>query len=150
MNRLKIQHNDIVSCKPNRGHSTDAGIDLYIPSNWNHGMPMQLEWGDDILIDTGIKIDVPEGWAGIIFNKSGVATKKGLQVGACVVDTGYQGNVHIHLTKTTKGKIVLHPGEKVVQLIMVPIGLPFLEIHENNIFEKFSQRGKGGFGSTGT
>ena len=79
---------------PKRANNTDAGIDFFVPETAG---TITLTPGDSCLIASGIKVNVPEGYALVAFNKSGVATKKGLQVGACVVDCGYQGEVHIHL-----------------------------------------------------
>jgi dUTPase len=72
-----------------------------------HGLV--LKQGERCLIPSGIKVDVPAGHALIAFNKSGVAVKKGLDVGACVVDVGYQGQVHISLTNPKSGRFPVVP-----------------------------------------
>ena len=133
---------------PTRANSTDAGIDFFVPDDFD---TVQLESQQSILIPSGIKVNVPKGYALIAFNKSGVATKKHLQVGAAVVDCGYQGEVHIHLTNVGWDPTEINPGDKIVQFILLPLGNPELEcIEESKLYEEESDRGSGGFGSTGT
>ena len=133
---------------PKRANDTDAGIDFFVPENAG---TIKLTPGDSCLIASGIKVNVPKGYALVAFNKSGVATKKGLQVGACVVDCGYQGEVHIHLVNIGQEYTQLLPGDKVVQFVLLKLGNPILEeVSEENLYEEESNRGDGGFGSTGT
>ena len=133
---------------PNRANATDAGIDFFIPND----MPkIELRSGDKCLIPSGIKVDVPEGYALIAFNKSGVATGGELQVGACVVVCGYQGEVHFHLFNYGNNVVWLHPGEKIIQFVLLPLGDPAVEeVKEKDLYTEVSSRGEGGFGSTGT
>jgi len=131
---------------PTRGTSQSAGIDFYVPDDFN---PVLLDVGNDICIPSGIKANVPAGYALIAFNKSGVALKAGLQVGACVVDEDYQGEIHLHMmaTKMTRVK----PGQKLVQFILLPVNYSNVEeVSEEELFENETERGDGGFGSTGT
>ena len=67
---------------PTRANSTDAGIDFFIPNDYEG---TDLVPGESAFIPSGVKVNVPEGFALIAFNKSGVAVKKNLHVGACVV-----------------------------------------------------------------
>ena len=133
---------------PTRANPTDAGIDFFIPND----MPkVEIRSGDKCLIPSGIKVDVPEGYALIAFNKSGIATGRELQVGACVVDCGYQGEVHFHLFNYGNNVVWLHPGEKIVQFVLLPLGDPAVEeVKEKDLYTEVSSRGEGGFGSTGT
>ena len=139
---------------PKRANSTDAGIDFFIPNDWedtdlmsNHKTILP---GQSVLIPSGIKVNVPEGYALVAFNKSGIATKKGLQVGACVVDCGYQGEVHIHLTNVGGPACHVSPGDKIVQFLLLPLGSPEIEeVPDDELFAEVSLRGEGGFGSTG-
>lgn len=134
---------------PTRGTEFSAGIDFYIPED--------LEWeiktlrpNESVLIPSGIKCIVPTYHALIAFNKSGVATKKGLQVGACVVDADYQGEIHIHLTNVSKSECHIRAGEKIVQFILIPILHTDIELIEASYLHiEESSRGEGGFGSTG-
>jgi dUTPase len=79
---------------PSRAHQYDAGIDFYVPADYRAD---GIEPGHAKKIPSGIKADVAVGMALVAFNKSGVATKHGLQVGACVVDSGYEGEIHLHV-----------------------------------------------------
>ena len=133
---------------PVRANTTDAGIDFFIPEDVEGRI---IEPQESVLIPSGVKVNVPEGHALIAFNKSGVATKKNLQVGACVVDCGYQGEVHIHLTNAGFESTTINPGDKIIQLVFVKLGDPLVElVQETELYELESSRGSGGFGSTGT
>ena len=133
---------------PTRANPTDAGIDFFVP---NDQKPVVLNPGESVFIPSGIKVNCPEGYALIAFNKSGIAVKKSLHVGACVVDNGYQGEVHINLTNVGDETRVIRPGDKIVQFVLLPLGDPSVElVDENNLYESVSSRGEGGFGSSGT
>lgn len=133
---------------PSRAHSTDAGIDVYSP---NDEPTYALNIGDSVLINTGIKFEVPKGYMLTAFNKSGIATKKGLLVGASVVDSMYSGCVHVNLHKVSGGTTYIKPGEKIVQFILIPISSCSLEeIEEKDLYNGIeTERGEGGFGSSG-
>jgi dUTP pyrophosphatase len=133
---------------PSRGTSQSAGIDLYIPNDFQESTILP---GQSILIPSGLKINVPENHAFIAFNKSGVATKKGLQVGACVIDEDYQGEVHIHLVNVGDIGQVIKPGDKIIQCVLLPVVYESVEMvtSESDLWEgKVTERGEGGFGST--
>lgn len=134
---------------PTRGTSQSAGIDFFIPDDWNDGLSLCMNPNTSVLIPSGIKVNVPEGYALIAFNKSGIATKKNLQVGACVVDEDYQGEVHIHMTNVGKEPVTIAPGDKIVQFILLPVlyAQP-VEVPIKELYEQETERGAGGFGST--
>lgn len=134
---------------PSRSNSVDAGIDFRIPASYPK---TEIKPNESILIPSGIKVDVPEGWALIFMNKSGIAAKRKLLVGAQVIDTGYQGECHINLHNVGSESVFIEGGEKIVQGIMIPIGLHNpKETPENEMWlDKLSTRGAGGFGSTGS
>jgi len=142
---------------PSRGTPQSAGIDFYIPDQWNAGVAYELAPGERILIPSGLKLNVPAGNVLIAFNKSGITTKKGLIVGACVVDEDYQGEVHLSIINTNQsnGKhhpsfITLVPGEKIMQFILLPVNYEGVEeVTIENLYEGTTERGEGGFGSTG-
>jgi dUTPase len=100
-------------------------------------------------------MDIPAGWALIFFNKSGISVKFGLVVGAQVIDHAYQGEIHMNVINTNnENPVYIEEGDKLVQGILLPIGLHPLE--EATLEEMFqeeemipSTRGDGGFGSTG-
>lgn len=134
---------------PQKAHYCDAGFDFFIPNDFGKRI---LPPGSDILIPSGIKVDVPEGYALIAMNKSGVATKQKLRTGAAVVDQNYSGEVHIHLFNDGTYDVILDGGMKIVQFVLVRIGNhQAFEISQDEYEErmKSSDRGEGGFGSTG-
>lgn len=134
---------------PSRGTPQSAGIDFFIPQDFNGGLPKFLRPNQNALIPSGIKVNVPEGYALIAFNKSGVATKKNLYVGACVVDEDYQGEVHIHVTNVGQEDVEIAPGDKIMQFILIPVlyAKP-IEVPIDELYESDTERGAGGFGST--
>jgi dUTP pyrophosphatase len=135
---------------PSRAHSNDAGIDLFIPEDF---LSQVLNPGQSVLIPSGIKARVPEGYALIAFNKSGIAAKKNLIVGACVIDESYQGEIHIDIKNVGTMPQVVNPGDKIIQLLCVPMNYVPVELvdNEDELFaDMLSNRGDGGFGSTGT
>lgn len=85
---------------PTRGTGLSAGLDFYIPDDFE---AKQIWPGESINIPSGIKARIPRGCALIMFNKSGIATKYQLQVGACVVDEDYQGEIHLHVDERRQG-----------------------------------------------
>ena len=131
---------------PNRGTSDSAGIDFYIPV----GEDVFIRPQDKALIPSGVKIDIPNGTMFQVMNKSGVAVKKGLIVGACVVDSDYQGEIMFNVWNVSKNAVTLESGTKIVQMVLVPILFPTLEeVSLDELFVSDSERGGGGFGSTG-
>lgn len=134
---------------PVRGTPLSAGLDFFVPNDFP-GIHYLLP-GDSVNIPSGIKVKVPHGFALIFKNKSGVALKKGLQVGACVVDEDYQGEVHLHVRNISSDVQSISPGEKLVQALLVPVEYCEVEVvDEEKLYEEKTERGEGGFGSTGT
>lgn len=133
---------------PVRGHETDAGIDFFIPEDFEE---VTLQPNEDILIDSGIKVVVPKGYALIFKEKSGVATKKKLTIGASVVDSDYRGVVHFHLFNNGTEPQTISAGDKIIQGIIFPIALDQPNEVSNNEYDTYdnTERGAGGFGSTG-
>ena len=105
--------------------------------------------GQSCLIPTGLKVDLPAGYMLEIKNKSGVATKRRLIVGACVVDAGYTGEIFVNLQNIGKQNQMLEPFQKIAQAVVVPIVTPeIVETAQDPALDGTS-RGSGGFGSTG-
>lgn len=135
---------------PERGTPESAGIDFFMPYDWGESDKTLLP-GQSILISSGIKVSVPTGFAMIAFNKSGVATKKGLYVGACVVDEDYQGEIKIHLTNVSHKPCIISEGDKIIQFLLVPVSKPSITVvDDKDLFAEKTKRGEGGFGSTGS
>ena len=163
---------------PTRAHAQDAGIDFYVPEDLtiqnmldanaktaHAGTFVQdpqfysmlgkivLNPGESVLIPSGIKVDVPDGYMMMYDNKSGVSTKKGLLIGAKIVDIGYQGECHLNLHNVSDKVQEIFPGDKICQAIMVKIGfhVPEEVKSESELYGgQISERGEGGFGSSGT
>jgi dUTP pyrophosphatase len=133
---------------PTRANPTDAGIDFFIP---NTAEQITILPGESVLIPSGIKVDVPMNHALVAFNKSGVASKKQLIVGACVIDCGYQGEIYINMQNVGREAQQLLPGDKIVQFALLQLGGPGVElVPESELYDKISNRGEGALGSTGT
>lgn len=133
---------------PQRANAVDAGIDLFVPEDQP---AITLQAQESCIIPAGVKFNVPEGYALVAFNKSGVAVNKKLHVGACVIDCGYQGEVHINLTNVGLTEQYINPGDKIVQVVLLQLGESTItEVPEDELFTEVSDRGEGKFGSTGT
>ena len=135
---------------PTRGTTGSAGIDFFVPNDFNDGISSTLQPSEGCFIPSGIKANVPENHALIAFNKSGIALKKQLMVGACVVDSDYQGEIHLHLINVSSSPVTIEPGQKLVQFLLVPVNHCEVEVVDSDsLFEEATTRGSGGFGSTG-
>ena len=137
---------------PQRANSgADAGIDFFVPNDF---VAQTLQPGQSVKIPAGIKVEVPAGYALVFFNKSGVAAKRSLIVGACVIDHGYSGEVHINMINAGDVEQTIVPGEKIVQGILIPVvTFETIEVPEDELYASIhvaGSRGAGGFGSTGT
>lgn len=130
---------------PNRGTPESAGLDFFVPEDFE---TKTLQPGESVLIPSGIRAQVPNGYALIAFNKSGVSVKQGLSVGACVVDEDYEGEIHLHMINTSNKEQTITTGQKLVQFVLIPVCN--VDVHElKELPNRNTQRGTGGFGSTG-
>lgn len=129
---------------PTRAHPYDAGLDLYAPDGtWVHCIS---PCGGSITIDTGVHVEIPEGYAGFIKAKSGLNVKHGLTCTG-VIDAHYTGSIAVKLYNHHHClRYDVRPGDKIAQLVILPCLLPELELVEK--LEE-TDRGAGGFGSTG-
>ena len=106
-----------------------------------------------VLVPTGLKFGVPHGYMLQVMNRSSVAAKRGLVVGAHVIDSGYDGEVFINLHNVGSRSQEIYHGDKIAQLVMIPI-VPFraYEILDDQLYVQpitISNRGDGALGSTG-
>lgn len=175
----RIQFTKIRDVKsPARANENDAGMDFFIPyfneqfladlkaKNVNNDIFYNMKIDEkgqeivEIVLLPHAQINIPSGIKVNIFdkntfllaqNKSGVATKYRLVVGACVVDADYQGEVHLNLINTSNEKVVLRTGQKIVQFIHLPYIKSELEEITNEQYNaiKVTDRGEGGFGHSG-
>tara|TARA_B100001939_G_scaffold341126_1_gene350300 strand:+ start:430 stop:852 length:423 start_codon:yes stop_codon:yes gene_type:complete len=138
MLEFKKLHPDAIV--PQRAHDSDAGMDVYTIED------IRIPARSDVLTGLGLACKFPKGHALLVYNKSGRATKLKLDKGAEVIDAGYRGEIHVHLFNHSDNNVVIRKGEKLAQMILVPIwsGQP-VEVDELDETE----RGDGGFGSSG-
>lgn len=133
---------------PHRAHKTDAGMDFFFcPED---DTVLGIEPGESVLLPTGVKMAVPRGCMLQIMNKSGIASKRSLVTGACVVDEGYTGEIFVNLHNIGTTTNFVESGEKIAQGVFVRIEKPVLwEVSEDNIYGQETSRGSGALGSTG-
>ncbi|MEK7496213.1 MAG: dUTP diphosphatase [Patescibacteria group bacterium] len=125
---------------PTYANHDDAGLDLYSAENF------VLKPGERRAIETGVKMEIPEGYVGLVWDKSGLAVNDGIKTMAGVVDAGYRGEIKIVLINLSNQNFEIKKGQKIAQMLIQKIEHPKIEIVE---FLNESNRGEGGFGSTG-
>jgi dUTP pyrophosphatase len=134
--KVKLDENAFM---PTRAHETDAGLDLYSPID-------AVVFGNSSrCIDTGVHIELPKNTAGFLKSKSGLNVKYGI-TSEGVIDVGYTGSIRVKLYNNTGEPYYFKRGDKISQLVILPILTPNLELAEE--LEE-TERGNGGFGSTG-
>lgn len=128
--------------RPSFANPGDAGMDL------RSAIGHKLYPGERALIPTGIKIALPYGTVGLVCPRSGIAVKKGITVlnSPGVVDSGYRGDVGVILFNSGEDPFVVQRGDRIAQLVVLPVLHPSLEFVESL---DDTERGEGGFGSTG-
>jgi len=128
---------------PTRAYEHDAGFDLYaLERAW-------LQPGERAAVRTGIAVEIPEGQAGLVLPRSGLAARHGIALvnAPGLIDAGYRGEVTVLLLNTdANSPFTVSEGDRIAQLVLVRIESP--EIVEVNRLER-SARGAGGFGSSG-
>lgn len=136
---------------PNRANPSDAGLDIfYCPEE---AKSVILKVNENKILPTGLKFGVPHGYMLQVMNRSSMAAKNGLVVGAHCIDSGYDGEVFIDLHNIGLVEKVIRPGDKIAQLVLVPV-VPFrvMENVEGTLYENepitISNRGEGALGST--
>lgn len=125
--------------KPTRAHTTDAGLDIYAKEE--QVVPAK----ESAIFDTGVHIEIPEGYAGFLKSKSGLNVRYGI-TSEGVIDCGYTGSICVKLYNNSGYNYTVKAGDKISQLVILPIATPELELVEE--LEE-TERGTGGFGSTG-
>lgn len=138
--KIKVKKLREDALTPNYAHEGDAGLDLYSVED-------VILWPNEpVAIPTGISIELPKGYVSLIWDKSGLALKKGITTMAGVIDSNYRGEYKIVLLNTTNQYHYIKKGEKIAQLLIQPVMQA--EIEETQELSE-STRAKGGFGSTG-
>jgi dUTP pyrophosphatase len=136
--------------EPDRANPSDAGLDVFYSPE--EPTTVALHPGDSKILGTGLKFGVPHGYMLEVKNRSSVAAKKSLLVGACVIDSGYDGEVFINLHNVGNKLQCVSPGDKIAQLVLTPVVhfRPTLA-EESELYAHpmtISNRGDGALGST--
>ena len=142
---MRIKRLNEKAIMPTRGSKYAAGYDLYAVLDeekltiWPH---------ETVMIDTGWAMEIPEGYFGAIFARSGLASKQGLRPANCVgvIDSDYRGPVKVALHNDSDEHQIIYQGTRIAQLVIIPYNkVDFTEVEELDE----TDRGSGGFGSTG-
>ena len=124
---------------PTKAHEADAGFDIYTPER------IVVRAKDSAIIDTGVHIQIPEGYVGFLKSKSGLNVKSGI-TGEGVIDAGYTGTIVAKLYNNSEKMVIFEEGQKIIQIVFLPI--PEIELEQVDSFEE-TERGDNGFGSSG-
>ena len=128
---------------PSRAHPGDAGLDLYACESAHIGPGER--WG----VGTGVAVEIPEGYAGLVLPRSGLAREHGITLvnSPGLIDAGYRGELRVLLLNADPAEIFrVEPGDRIAQLVLTPIALAE-PVAAEELTE--SARGAGGFGSSG-
>jgi dUTP pyrophosphatase len=157
--KIIITDSRITASDISRATLTSAGLDLKAmfaprsvePTTLSEPPTIVIDAGESVLIPTGLKIWIEDpGYVGLIFPRSGTGHKRGLVLGngTGVIDADYQGPLMVSLLNRTSEPVEVSLGERIAQLVIVPVHIPTLEFVTD--FNEESERGENGFGSSGT
>jgi dUTP pyrophosphatase len=141
--RIDLKRLDPDLPAPRHAHPGDGGVDLYAREG------VHLDPGERAMVPTGIAVAIPDGYAGLVTPRSGLAARHGIGVvnGPGLVDSGYRGEIKVVLVNHGTEPVRLERGERIAQLVVVPVAVQeYGEVDELPP----SRRGAGGFGSTGS
>ncbi len=142
---VRFQKLDSRAVTPHYGSAAAAGADLYAVMD----APLTLQPGQTALVHTGLAVEIPAGFVGLVCARSGLATKRGLapanKVG--VIDADYRGEIMVALHNHSGQPQTVDHGERVAQLVLVPY-LTADYVEADSLTD--TDRGAGGFGSTGS
>jgi dUTP pyrophosphatase len=140
---LRVLRLDPRAILPTRAYAHDAGLDLYALE------PVTLQPGERASVRTGVAVEIPEGEAGLVLPRSGLAARHGIALvnAPGLIDAGYRGELRVLLLNTDRTQPwSLEAGERIAQLVLIAVGTPrVLEVGQLGE----SERGAGGFGSSG-
>jgi dUTP diphosphatase len=143
MSELRVRRLHPEARLPTRAYAGDAGLDLYAVE------AVTLEPGERASVATGVAVEIPEGQAGLVLPRSGLASRHGIALvnAPGLIDAGYRGEVRVLLLNTDRREaFAIAPGERIAQLVLVRVETP--EVSEVDGLA-VSERGAGGFGSSG-
>jgi len=136
---------------PQRANPSDAGMDVFYSPEEDR-QAITIEPGDSKVIPTGLRFGVPHGYMLEVKNRSSVAAKRSLIVGACVVDSGYDGEIFVNLHNIGKETQYVRGGDKIAQLVMIPVvNFRATQSTSGDLYRNpitISDRGDGALGST--
>ncbi len=137
--QVKIRRVSADAVLPTRAHPDDAGLDLYNLED------ILLESGQGKVAKTGIALALPSGHVGLVADRSSLG-KRGIKTAGGVIDAGYRGEIHIVLWNISPEPVQLKRGERIAQLLILPVATPAV-LEVESLDE--TDRGLKGFGSTG-
>jgi len=140
---IRFRFLDEAATLPSRAHESDAGLDLHSAQSAHIGPHERWQ------ISTGLAVEIPEGHAGLVVPRSGLALRYGISLvnAPGLIDSGYRGEIGVLLLNNDPAEVFrVEPGDRIAQLVVVPIaGLEPVSVAEL----AGSERGEGGFGSSG-
>ena len=138
---------------PSRANPSDAGLDIHFSPP--DPLPVTIEPGTSAVLPTGLRFGIPHGYMLEVKNRSSLAAKRSLIVGACVIDSGYDGEVFINLHNVGTATQIIEPHAKIAQVVMTPV-VHFRALERQGDSDLYgwypitiSDRGDGALGSTG-
>lgn len=139
---LRLRRLDPRATLPTRAYAHDAGLDLYALE------PLTLGPGERASVPTGVAVEIPEGHAGLVLPRSGLAARHGIALvnAPGLIDAGYRGELRVLLLNTDRASAwSLAAGDRIAQLVLISVAMPaVLEVEQLAA----SERGAGGFGSS--
>lgn len=147
---VKLDENAVM---PQKAYETDGGFDLFAPEDFTvpctYNVPKRNGTIEPFIgsavIDTGVQMAIPAGYVGMIKSKSGLNVRNGI-IAEGVVDAGYTGSIKVKLYNLSNDTYKFNKGDKITQIVILPI--PYVELEQvTGLLE--TDRGEGGFGSTG-
>ena len=144
VNIKKINSN---ATTPTYGSTEAAGLDLYALIE-NETSSLFIPSSATVKINTGIAIEIPKGYFGAVYARSGLSIKNGLRPANCVgvIDSDYRGEIIVALHNDSSEDYIINNGDRIAQIVITP----YLTIEPNEVTElSNTERGEGGFGSTG-
>ena len=139
---MKVKLLKKTATPPKRANSTDAGMDLFSPKTFS------IPPHNQAFVGFGFACEIPEGYCGMIFARSGLGSKDGIRPRNCVgiIDSKYRGEVGMMVENHSTARFEVHTGDRIAQMVIVPINLCDVEVVEE--LDMTNDR-NGGFGSSG-
>ena len=140
--KIPVTRKELRHRLPGFAHPGDAGADLTASDR------VSIEPGQRVLVGTGIAVAIPDGYAGFVLPRSGLAVKHGVTVinAPGLIDSGYRGELRVGLVNHGESTFTIEPGDRIAQLVIMSVEAPqFIAVEDLDE----TVRGDGGFGSTG-